>query len=62
MAQSEIKRRIEVERTRFAFIFFPVATYTKVGALTRFTVLGMPVYRSVGDEYKWLWFKTKKRK
>ncbi len=35
-------------QTKYVFVLFPFATYTKVGDTAILTVLGIPVYRRVG--------------
>lgn len=61
MAVMETKINIHVEHTRYAFIFFPIATYTKVNEISLLTVFRIPIYQSTGKAYKWLWFKSKER-
>lgn len=40
---------IKVEITRYAIVFFPVATYTKVGDISFLTILGIQVYSRIGE-------------
>lgn len=61
MAKSGMECKIAVEHIRYAFIFFPVATYAKVGDVSALTVFGLTIYQSVGNAYQWLWFKPKER-
>ena len=37
------------ECTRYFFVFFPIATYTRVGDVSLLTIFGIPVYKKVGD-------------
>ncbi|MCV0420135.1 MAG: hypothetical protein K5804_17980 [Microbacterium sp.] len=38
-----------VVNTKYRIVFIPFATYKRVGEVSILTVLGMPVYRRVGD-------------
>lgn len=47
---SILKLTVEVKTvTRYCFIFFPIATFAKIGEVELLTVFGLPIYKKVGE-------------
>lgn len=42
------KAYLNYDVTRFCMVFFPVASYYRVGDVRKITVFGIPVYRRTG--------------
>lgn len=40
---------IKVTAVKYCFVFFPVATLTKINDISELTVFGFPVYQKVGS-------------
>lgn len=53
MAKATIK--VKMEYAKYRIIFFPVATFSRIGDLARLTVFGLPVYQASGKCRKFLW-------
>ena len=45
----EIAVKTNIEYARYMLVLFPVATYMKVGSASLLTVLGIPVYKRIGQ-------------
>lgn len=41
--------RMVVTMTRYCLVFFPLATYTRVGEISKLTILSVTVYQRVCD-------------
>jgi len=52
---------IKVIAAKYMFVFFPFATFTRIGDISKLTVFGIPVYRRVNDIRNVLWI-TYRRK
>lgn len=54
MASADIK--LECKVTQVRVIFWPVATFDKVGDASKLTIFGVPIYQQLGDKKKLLWW------
>lgn len=41
--------KLDAIHIKYCIVFFPVATYQRVGDITRLTVFGLQIYARVGD-------------
>lgn len=49
------KLNMELKVVEYKIVFFPVATYRKIGDAEVLTVLGMKIWQKVGDARRLFW-------